>query len=45
MQSSTETDVLDDVTEAPETVTPPPALIMLEPADDAAVCDVDGVCA
>ncbi|GAB7045634.1 hypothetical protein [Catenuloplanes indicus] len=44
MQSSTETDVLDDVTEDAETVAPP-TLIMLETADDAAVCDVDGVCA
>ncbi|MDR7327295.1 MULTISPECIES: hypothetical protein [Catenuloplanes] len=44
MESSTATDVLDDVPEDAETVAPP-ALIMLEPADDAAVCDVDGVCA
>ncbi|MDR7275485.1 hypothetical protein [Catenuloplanes atrovinosus] len=48
MQVSMETDVPENVTEDAEAAAPPPAvpaLIMLESADDAAVCDADGWCA
>ena len=44
MRTSLEPDVPEDVTEDERTV-PSTTLILLEPADDAAVCDADGWCA